>query len=105
MTEYKRFELLDGVYLTAVRTDTCDRGCMSMTFLTQLSRETAAMNAVIPQVLLRGLCALPARRQRQRRGDSLPEADAAVSQSCADEPAGDLLLRCGAAPKRGRAAF
>ena len=59
MTEYKRFELLDGVYLTAVRTDACARGCLSMTFLTQLSRETAAMNAVLPHVLLRGSSRLP----------------------------------------------
>ena len=59
MTEYKRFELLDGVYLTAVRTDACARGCLSMTFLTQLGRETAAMNAVLPNLLLRGSSRLP----------------------------------------------
>ena len=59
MTEYKRFELLDGVYLTAVRTDACGRGCLSMTFLTQLDRETAAMNAVLPDVLRRGSSRLP----------------------------------------------
>ena len=59
MTEYKRFELLEGVYLTAVCTDACDRGCLGMTFLTQLTRETAAMNAVLPHVLLRGSGRLP----------------------------------------------
>ena len=59
MTEYKRFSLLDGVYLTAVRTDACAESCLSMTLLTQLSRETAAMNAVLPDVLLRGSSRLP----------------------------------------------
>ena len=54
MTEYKRFELLDGVYLTAVRTDTCAQSCLSMTFLTQLTRETAALNAALMPVLRRG---------------------------------------------------
>lgn len=59
MTEYKRYELLDGVYLTAVQTDLCAESCLSMTLLTQLSRETAAMNAVLPNVLLRGSSRLP----------------------------------------------
>ena len=59
MTEYKRYALLDGVYLTAVRTDACAQSCLSMTFLTQLSRETAALNAVLPHVLLRGSSRLP----------------------------------------------
>lgn len=59
MTEYKRFELLDGVYLTAVHTDACARSCLSMTLLTQLSQETAAMNAVLPDVLMRGSSRLP----------------------------------------------
>ena len=59
MTEYKRFELLDGVFLTAVRTDACAVSCMSMTLLTQLTRETAALNAVLPAVLRRGSSRLP----------------------------------------------
>ena len=67
MTEYKRFELLDGVYLTAVRTDACNRSCLSMTFLTQLTRETAALNAVLPHVLRRGSSRLPTARPSTRR--------------------------------------
>ena len=59
MTEYKRFELLDGVFLTAVRTEACAQSCLSMTFLTQLTRETAANNAVLPCVLRRGSSRLP----------------------------------------------
>ena len=59
MAEYKRFELLDGVFLTAVRTDACAQSCLSMTFLTQLDRETAAKNAVLPYVLRRGSSRLP----------------------------------------------
>ena len=48
MTEYKRFELLDGVFLTAVRTEACEESCLAITLLTQLTRETAALNAVRP---------------------------------------------------------
>ena len=59
MTEYKRFELLDGVYLTAVRTDACAQSCLSIHFLTQLTRETAALNAALPFVLRRGSSRLP----------------------------------------------
>ena len=59
MTEYKRFELLDGVYLTAVRTDDCAQSCLSIHFLTQLKRDAAALNAVLPYVLLRGSSRLP----------------------------------------------
>ena len=54
MTEYKRFELLDGVFLTAVRSEACEESCLAITLLTQLTRETAALNAVLPHVLRRG---------------------------------------------------
>ena len=76
MTEYKRFELLEGVYLTAVCTDACDRGCLGMTFLTQLTRETAAMNAVLPHVLLRGSGRLP---DAEAIGNAMQRFDAEVA--------------------------
>lgn len=52
--DMKRNEILPGVYLTALKTDKFKTSCMSVSFLTQLNRETAAMNAVIPMVLRRG---------------------------------------------------
>ncbi len=52
--EYTRDELMPGVFLTHLRSDKFKTACMSVNLLTQLSRETAAMTALIPQVLRRG---------------------------------------------------
>ena len=41
-----RKELLPGVWLTALRSGKFKTDCLSVTLLTQLDRETAAMNAV-----------------------------------------------------------
>lgn len=49
-----RFELLPGVWLNMVQTDRFKTGCFSINFLRPLRRETAAPNALIPSVLLRG---------------------------------------------------
>ena len=43
-----------GVWLTALENDKFKTGCLSISLLTQLDRETAAMNALIPYVLRRG---------------------------------------------------
>ena len=50
----KRMELLPGVTLTAVQTEKFKTGCFSINFFRPLRREEAAMNALIPSVLLRG---------------------------------------------------
>ena len=78
MTEYKRFELLDGVYLTAVRTDDCAQSCLSIHFLTQLKRDAAALNAVLPYVLLRGSSRLP---DAEAIDAALEKMDASVTPS------------------------
>lgn len=52
--ETVRKEILPGVWLTALRTDKFKTGCMSINLLTQLDRESAAMNAVTAYVLRRG---------------------------------------------------
>ncbi|MBR0040807.1 MAG: insulinase family protein [Oscillospiraceae bacterium] len=52
--EYAREEIMSGVHLTHVRSDKFKSACLSVTLLTQLRRETAAMNALLPQVLRRG---------------------------------------------------
>lgn len=54
-----RTEILPGVWLTALHTDKFKTGCLSVTLVTQLTRETAAMNAVLPSVLRRGSTRLP----------------------------------------------
>ncbi len=57
--EYFREELFPCVSLTAVQTDKFKTGCMTAYLLTQLHRETAAENAVLPYVLRRGSTRLP----------------------------------------------
>lgn len=52
--ERTRTEILPGVWLTALHTDKFKTGCLSVTLLTQLMREHAAMNAALPFVLRRG---------------------------------------------------
>ena len=52
--EYSRAELMPGVYLSHLRCDKFKTACLSVTLLTQLRRETASMNALIPSVLRRG---------------------------------------------------
>ena len=49
-----RKEILPGVWLTALENDKFKTGCLSISLLTQLDRETAAQNALIPDVLRRG---------------------------------------------------
>ena len=47
-------ELLPGVRLHCFRDDRFKQGCLSVQFLRQMNAEEAAMNALIPAVLLRG---------------------------------------------------
>lgn len=54
-----RNEIMPGVWLTCVTTDKFKTGCLSISLLAQLSRETAAMNALIPHVLRRGTRRFP----------------------------------------------
>ncbi len=54
-----RSEILPGVWLNHLRTDKFKTACLSVTLLTQLKRETAAMNALIPYVLRRGTTRSP----------------------------------------------
>ena len=52
--EFRREEILPGVFLTALRTDKFKTASLSLSLLTQLDAETASMNALIPNVLRRG---------------------------------------------------
>lgn len=50
----KQMELAPGVRLHAIQTDRFKTGCFSVNFIQPLRRETAAVNALLPSVLLRG---------------------------------------------------
>ena len=69
--EFSRTELMPGVFLSHLRSDKFKTACMSVTLLTQLRRETAAMNAVIPFVLRRGTTRYGDMEQLSRRMDEL----------------------------------
>jgi len=69
--EYTRSELMPGVFLSHLRTDKFKTACMSLNLLTQLRRETAAMNALIPSVLRRGTTRYPDMEKLSARLDEL----------------------------------
>ena len=69
--ENSRSELMPGVFLSHLRSDKFKTACMSVNLLTQLRRETAAMNALIPSVLRRGTTRYPDMEQLSRRLDEL----------------------------------
>lgn len=71
MMEYYRGELAPCVYLTALRTDRFKTGFLSASLLTQLTRERAAGNAVLPYVLRRGTASAPDMRALSARLDAL----------------------------------
>lgn len=52
--EFRREEILPGVFLTGVITDKFKTAALSVCLLSQLDAETASMNALIPHVLRRG---------------------------------------------------
>lgn len=52
--EKNRMELLPGVFLTVLSTDKFKTNCLSMSLLRPLRQEENAMNALLPDVLLRG---------------------------------------------------
>ena len=68
---FNRTELMPSVFLSHLRSDKFKTACMSVTLLTQLRRETAAMNAVIPFVLRRGTTHYSDMEQLSRRMDEL----------------------------------
>ncbi len=52
--QVKRSEILPGVWLSYLQSDKFKTACLSLSLLTQLKRETASLNALIPFVLRRG---------------------------------------------------
>ncbi len=52
--DFSRTEILPGIFLSHLRSNKFKTACMSITLLSQLRRETASLNALIPFVLRRG---------------------------------------------------
>lgn len=69
--EYSRSELMPGVFLSHLRSDKFKTACMSLNLLSQLRRETASMNALIPNVLARGTTRYPDMEALSARFDEL----------------------------------
>lgn len=57
--EFSRIQLRPGVWLTHLHEEKFKTACFSVNLLTQLNRETASMNALIPFVLRRGTSSCP----------------------------------------------
>ena len=67
----RRTELLPGVFLTAVQDRRFKTACFSLSFLRPLRVGEAAMNALLPSVLLRGSKKTPSIRAAGADGDSV----------------------------------
>lgn len=66
-----RTEILPGVWLSHLHSEKFKTACMSLSMLTQLQRETASMNALIPYVLRRGTTRYPDMEQLAARMEEL----------------------------------
>ncbi len=101
MDKVARLGLGSGVYLTAVQSERFKTGCLSVTLLTEHTKKTAALNAVLPYVLRRGTAGLPDMEAIAGRLDSLYGArieptlrkrgETAALGFFADFPDGDFL--------------
>jgi predicted Zn-dependent peptidase len=69
--EYIRSELMPGVFVSHLQCGKFKTACLSVTLLSQLRRETAAMNALIPAVLRRGTARYGDMEQLANRLDEL----------------------------------
>jgi len=57
--DISRTEIMEGVFLNYLQSFKFKTACMSISMLTQLKRETAALNALVPFVLRRGTVRYP----------------------------------------------
>ena len=76
--ERGRIELLPGVFFTCVRLKDAPRACFRAALLRQLDREEAAMNALLPEVLLQGTQAHHSPEALAAALDALGRAEAEV---------------------------
>jgi predicted Zn-dependent peptidase len=71
LLKIQKFELSPRVTLTCAATDKFKTGVLSVNLITQLSREDAAKNALLPKVLRRGTSTLPDMRSLSEAFDDL----------------------------------
>ena len=69
--EINRVEIRPGVWLHHLREDKFKTACFSISLLSQLNRETASMNALIPFVLRRGTAGYPSMEALNARYEEL----------------------------------
>ena len=69
--EVNRVEIRPGVWLNHLREDKFKTACFSVSLLSQLNRETASMNALIPFVLRRGTGSYPTMEALNARFEEL----------------------------------
>ena len=69
--EYSRVEIRPGVWLTHLREEKFKTACFSVNLLSQLSRQTVSMNALIPFVLHRGTKLYPDMQSLSERQEEL----------------------------------
>lgn len=69
--EVSRHEIGHGVMLSYLKTDKFKTSFMSISLLAQLTRETAALNAILPRVLLRGSVLYPDMKKLSVRMEEL----------------------------------
>ncbi len=68
---YQTLELFSGITLRTISTDRFKQGVLSVQFLRPMAREEAALNALFPEILLRGCEEAPDLRQITARLDDL----------------------------------
>ena len=68
---YQTFEISPGVTLRCIQSNRFKQGVLSVQFLRPMCREEAALNALIPDVLLRGCKVAPDLQQITARLDDL----------------------------------
>ena len=76
--ELYRKELRDGIHYNHIKTDRFKDGYLSVNFIMPLTRETAAYNALLPNVLHRGCRMYPTQAEIGRRLEELYGSDLAV---------------------------
>ncbi len=81
---HQRMELLPGVWLQGVRTDRFKSACLSFSLLRPLCRQEAALNALLPNVLIQG----------SARHESLQDISRALDQLYGASM-GPLVRKCG----------
>lgn len=68
---FSRIQIRPGVWLNHLQEDKFKTACFSISLLSQLSRETASMNALIPFVLRRGTSSFPTMEALSARMEEL----------------------------------